>query len=121
MVEKKEKKEKKIEQEWDIRKIFLAFVIVAAVLFVGIWLKRGYFARINSKSVVKDASTEVPNLQKVVQSKIDNIKGEAAKINVEEVATSSPQVQKVINDLKSIQSYPNDQVKTMCEKICNGL
>lgn len=121
MIERKEKKEKKVEQEWDVKKIFFTFAIIVVILFVGIWLKRGYFAQINSKSVVKDASIEVPNLQKVVQSKIDNIKGEAAKINVEEVATSSPQVQKVINDLKSIQSYPNDQAKTMCEKICNGL
>ncbi|MCL4354687.1 hypothetical protein M1349_04460 [Patescibacteria group bacterium] len=116
-----EKKEKKSETEWDIRKIVLVLALIIFVLVAGVWLKRGYFAQINSQRVVKDASTEVPNLQKVVQSKIEDIKGEAAKINVEEVATSSPQMQKVINDLKSIQNYPSSQARSMCEKICNGL
>ncbi len=116
-----DKKEKKIETEWDIRKIAFALIIIILVLAIGIWLERGYFAEINSQKMVKDASMEVPNLQKVVQSRIESIKGEAAKINVEEVATSSPQMQKVINDLKSIQNYPSSQAKSMCEQICSGL
>lgn len=116
-----DKKEKKIETEWDVRKIFFASIIIILVLVVGVWLERGYFAQINSQRVVKDASIEVPNLQKAVQSKIEGIKVEAAKINVEEVATSSPQMQKVINDLKSIQNYPSSQAKSMCEQICSGL
>lgn len=120
MAEKKDKKEKKVDQEWDFKKIFLAFIAIIAVLLVGVWLKRGYFAEINSAKPAT-VSTKVPDVQKAVQEKIEGIKYDAAKINVEEVATSSPQVQKVINDIKSIQDYPSSQAKSMCQKICEGL
>jgi hypothetical protein len=35
-----------------------------------------------------------------------------------EVASSSPQVQKILNDIKALQQYPANQIKDLCRKIC---
>jgi conjugal transfer/entry exclusion protein len=74
---------------------------------------------------VKGASTSVPNpvsdIKSNIQNQIDSLKNEAQNINVVDMATSSPQVQKVINDLKAVQDYPKNQLRQTCEKICSGL
>ena len=79
----------------------------------------------SSTTAVKGASTQslpaLPDVKQSIQNQIDNLKNEAQNINVVDIATSSPQVQKVINDLKAIQNYPQNQLKTTCEKICSGL
>jgi hypothetical protein len=78
-----------------------------------------------SATGVKGANTEsispLPDIKQGIQNQIDSLKSEAQNINVVDIATSSPQVQKVINDLKAIQDYPKNQLKTTCEKICSGL
>jgi hypothetical protein len=42
-----------------------------------------------------------------------------------EIASSSPQMQKILNDIKSLEQYPANQAKEFCrqiyEKICGGL
>ena len=112
---------------WDKKKIFLA-VFLIILLFVG-----GYFFKTRilgihfssqSKSV-KAASTEInigaslgQNIQQAVKEKIDGLKQEVSNLNLVEVASSSPQVQKIINDIKSLQQYPNDQIKEVCKKVC---
>ncbi len=65
-----------------------------------------------------------PNIQATIQAdaqqKLNEIKQQITSLNVGDIASSSPQVQKVINDLKSLQQYPKDQAKQMCENICKS-
>ncbi len=61
------------------------------------------------------------NLSSDVQKNIDSIKQEVSSLRIEEVASSSPQIQKVLNDIKELEKYPRDQAKEMCQKLCNGL
>ncbi len=60
------------------------------------------------------------NIQADAQQKLNEIKQQITNLNVADIASSSPQVQKVINDLKSLQEYPKDQAKQMCENICKS-
>jgi len=117
----------KEEEQWDKKKILL--FLIAAVVLIGI----GFEAKtlilgenLNPSPPVvapdvKGAATQiVPNIKNSVQDQLNNLKAEAQNVNLVEIASSSPQVQKVINDLKALQNYPRDQVKTTCEQICNN-
>lgn len=118
--------------QWDKGKIFLFFITLIILAIIGFELRSiilGDKANIASESQknlsdVKGANTEnvsMPNIKQDVQGQINNLKNEAANINLVDVATSSPQVQKVINDLKALKNYPSNKLKDTCVKICNGL
>jgi gas vesicle protein len=117
--------------QWDKKKIILFVAAVILLVGVGAVIKGMMFAgqeAANPQSVttgVKGASTEIANpvsdIGRNIQNQVDSLKTEAQNINIVDVATSSPQVQKVINDLKAIQDYPKNQLRQTCEKICSGL
>ena len=68
-------------------------------------------AKIDIQKAVKDT----------VKEKIEELRKEALKIDVAEIASSSPQIQKLIKDLSSIKDYPANQAKEICEKVCGRL
>ena len=119
--------------EWDKKKI-IVFVIFLLILLVGLYKLKAVVLDQNSQPVsknqtsfkkdVKSASIDnsgAQSIKKSVQDEVSKLKSEAQNINVVDIATSSPQVQKVINDLKALQEFPNNQLKQTCEKICSGL
>lgn len=121
-----------IYEAWDAKKIF-TFIIVALILGLSI---KTFVLEKNSKNLpnksvsVQGASTQIiqtptPNsseeLKRNVESKLNDLKKEVNNINLIEVATSSPAVQKVITDLKNLQNLPQTQAKEACLKICSGL
>ena len=126
----KEVKAPKVEETWDKKKIAIALIILLGVIVGAIYISGAY--KIKSKNVespitkikksVEGAQTDIntEGIKKAVQQKIDEIKTEAGNIDFVEIASSSPQVQKIINDIKSLESYPADQAKSMCEKICDS-
>lgn len=61
----------------------------------------------------------LPNID--VSEKLEALKKEAGKIDVDQIASSSPQIQKVLNDLKALEKVPQNQAKNMCLNICNTL
>jgi conjugal transfer/entry exclusion protein len=124
------KEAKKEAIEWDKKKIILFTVGAIVLLGIGLVLKEMMFAGAQKNSLstttnVKGANTEIvnplPDIKQGIQNQIDSLKNEAQNINMVDVATSSPQVQKVINDLKALQDYPKNQLKQTCENICNKL
>lgn len=119
------------EQEvWDIKKIF---VFLMVLLLLGGGLVYGFMnQRILSQGEVRgtqaqkqeEPKIEPPsfnNLQNTFEEKLTDIREEAENIDVAEVASSSPQIQKVINDIKNLQNYPRNQAKEACFNICEGL
>ncbi len=122
---------KKIEEEivWDKKKIFITFVLVVLIVFVGLKFRSYLLDQNYSKAPqktnqqVKGVDTkELSNsIREGIQSNINNLKTQAQNLDVAEIATSSPQVQKIINDLKSLQDLPKSQLKSTCERICSGL
>ena len=125
-------KELKEEYVWDKKKIILFLVFLVVLVAIGYELKKSFFnnssnnAPLNlAKNNVKGASTQnftpVEGIKQGIQNEINSLRSEAQNINIVDIASSSPQVQKVINDLKALQNYPSNQLKDTCQKICNGL
>lgn len=124
------------KNQWDRKKILLFLLACLFLVGLGYALKTILLGQstkaqnppsyqTGQEQAVKGASSQSfsssPNIKKSVQDQINNLKKEALDINVVDIATSSPQVQKVINDLKSLQDYPKNQLKNACEKICSGI
>ena len=128
-----------IEESWNKKRIFLALTILV-ILIAGLASFKISVLDKNQDLVlepvsrkaksVEGVSTNVnslsrdstgSNLKTNITDQLNAIKQEASGINLAEVATSSPQIQKVIDDIKSIQNLPKDKAKGFCEQICNGL
>src|SRR5262249_39761753 len=59
--------------------------------------------------------------QQDVQSQIQTIQEQVTHLNVAEVASSSPEVQKIIKQLQQIPAGSVNQVKQTCMRLCNNL
>ena len=130
---------KPIEEPWNKKRIiiglFFLFTVVAGLTaFKVLVLDKNQNSpqSLVNKTVtaVEGASTNantssndntIPGLKTNIQDQLNTIKQEASNINLTDIATSSPQVQKVIDDIKSIQNLPRSQAKSFCEQVCSGL
>jgi hypothetical protein len=114
----------KIESPWDKKKIIFFSILTIVLLILGFAVKDSILGKsyIQNPKIqnVKSVGTQI-NLRKDVQDQINTLKEEAGNINLVDVATSSPQVQKVINDLKALKDYPNNQLKQTCMNVCSKL
>jgi len=124
-------KEAKVEEVWDKKKIAITIVAIV-LLLIGLVVFTGM---LNTKDTTKketglsikqsvkgmEAEKEIQNIKEVLGEKIEEITKEASSINIAEIASSSPQVQKVINDIKELEKYPSDQAKGICQEICDSL
>ncbi|MDO8639547.1 MAG: hypothetical protein Q7R53_01345 [bacterium] len=134
------------QESWDKKKIIFAITIILFILAGGFILKnlllgKGESLNLNPKNFslesVKGLSTKkeepvkenkensislpsASSLQTNLQQKIDSIKQEVNSLKIEDVASSSPQIQKIVDDIKSLESYPKNQAKEMCQKVCNS-
>lgn len=136
-----------VKEAWDIKKIIIA-VAATATVAVGGYAGKQYFFDDKKAVVVNDelpkqqgtvegARTDQEGSQKndskksgaaigsdiqnVVQEKVVTIREQVSQLNPAEIATSSPQIQRILNDIHSIEYYPKNQAKEMCENICRGL
>lgn len=75
----------------------------------------------NVTSTQNSPQVTAPDLNSTLQNQVNTIQQEISNLNLAEIASSSPQVQKVINDMKTLQNLPRDQAKSACQQICNGL
>jgi peptidoglycan hydrolase CwlO-like protein len=125
-------KELKEEEQWDKKKIILFVILFFVLVAIGYELKRNFLDKNSNsspvglaKNDVKGASTQafspVQSIKQNIQSQINSLRNEAQSINFVDIASSSSQVQKVINDLKALQNYPSNKLKDVCEKVCSGL
>lgn len=119
------------QKVWDKKKIAIFLLIL---LLVGGVLSYGFENQkllpqkevrgtqtIEQKEEPKVEPPSLTNLQNTFEERFNDVRKEAEKIDVAEVASSSPQVQKVINDIKSLQNYPQSRAKEACFNICEGL
>lgn len=122
------------QEQWNKKRVALVGLI-AVLLIAGAFGVKNYVLGSNDSSTnftsdVKGAKVStgptitLPSVQSIGQGtvgSINNIKDEINKINVQELATSSPQVQKILNDIRALPSVPGQQAKEMCLKVCSGL
>ncbi|MBI4089664.1 MAG: hypothetical protein HY424_03060 [Candidatus Levybacteria bacterium] len=118
---------------WNKKKI-IAFVFLVILLAIGIYFFKTKVLGNKSfspsdilksvkgtKSVKEENKTQEnlnTNIQKAVREKIESLKQEVSSLNIAEIASSSPQVQKILNDIKSLEQIPQTQVKEICKKVC---
>lgn len=116
--------EVKFEESWNKKRVGIAFIVLLLLAGGAVYLLRNSLF-INAKSGraqnQKVLSASDYNLEDVVQRQVQAIKQQAININVEEIASSSPQIQNLINDLKALQNLPKDKVREACYNICKGL
>lgn len=131
-----------LEREfWDKKKIVFGIIILAVFLTIAGFGAKAFFlnkkeAGSSSKTETSKSSTAVEGASESVDDnsqgqnsqfsfpkasdvteKIESIKQEITNLNIQEFASSSPQVQKILNDIKNLQSQPQNQAKeTICEQ-----
>ncbi|MDO8582957.1 MAG: hypothetical protein Q7R51_00315 [bacterium] len=115
---------------WNKKRIF-AGVVLIVFLAAGIYFVKTKILGENSNLVENNKSVKgvvakeeekiIPdfNLQEAVKNKINSIKQEVSGLNIVEIASSSPQVQKVLNDIKALEQYPTNQAREICKQICS--
>lgn len=122
----------KREESWNKTRIFAVLFLVLLLAIGGYFFKtRVLDTKLSSSQPsrsVKGTSVEennkekkglnALNVQKALQEKLEDLKQEVASLNILEVASSSSQIQKIINDIKSLEQYPTNQAKEICRQIC---
>ena len=112
------------KETWNKKRVFFGIFLLALLIIGGGYLFRDKIFISSSRQLksVEGASTSTvdtaANVQETVKEKIDNLKQEVSGLNLMEVASSSSQVQKILNDIKALQQYPANQIKDLCRKIC---
>ena len=116
--------EVKFEESWNKKRTGLALIVFLLLAGSAVYLLRNSLL-LNAKSEraqnQKVLSASDQNLEGIIQRQVQAIKQQAANINIEEIASSSPQIQNLINDLKALQNLPKDKAKEACYNICSGL
>lgn len=122
------------EEVLDKKKIALGLVVAGVLLFSAYKIKTLVLdvkqdlkkEKVSIKEVegasTKDVKFSLPTKDEIresVSEKVVSIKQEIERLRLEEVASSSPQVQKIIKDIQSIEEYPRNQAKEMCQQICS--
>jgi len=129
---KTRKKEEVSTEEWDKKRVIItAFFVVVAILGVR-EIKTTFFSNNDevlgqnvsvTPTPIKKPSVEIPrvNVANQVGSKINEIKKNIEGLNAQEVASSSPQIQKVLRDMEGLKDLPSNEAKSMCVKLCSEI
>lgn len=128
-----------VEEGWDKKKIIIFFVVLVFLAGVAVGVKVLFFKDVNLvkllplKTTVKENKSEqkkvlgeqetfsTQKINNALEEKLESVKEQVSNLNISNVASSSPQIKKVIEDLQSLQSLPKNQAKDACRKICDGI
>ena len=116
------KNEVEFKESWNKKRIITALIILALLVAGAIFLTKSGFTpnNPNQKEVSTVLSASNENLEDAIQKQIESLKEQAANIDVEEIASSSPQIQNLVNDLKALQDLPRNQAREACMNICKS-
>lgn len=114
------KKDEEIEESWN-RKRVVGAIIILAVIIGGLFYMLNNNFHFYKPQATKVLSAKDVKLEDVVQNQITALKKQAASIDVDKIASSSPEVRKLIDDLKALGNLPKNQAKEACFRICDGL
>jgi len=115
------------EESWNKKRIIIGIFLLTLIIVGGYFFKTKIFVDSSgqAKSVKGISAEEIStqpepkvNIQEAVKEKLDSLKQEVSGLDMLEIASSSPQVQKILNDIKSLEQYPTNQIKEICRKIC---
>lgn len=116
------------DRGFDIRKILIGLVVLGMIWF-GYQNKDMILGTHQSvtKTVAGDKTEKQIPKQKIalpkidLQQKLDDLKQQVTTLDIADITSSSPQIQKVIHDMESLQNVPRSQAKQACMNICSSL
>lgn len=122
------------ESEWDKKRIILGVFALVIVLGGALYGAKvlGLTETPDSQSTKSVAAAETQATQTVshvstgdikqtIDTQIASLQQQVQQLSPQDLASSSPQVQKIMQDIKALQAYPHDQAKQYCLSLCNGL
>lgn len=127
------------EFEWDKKKILLTLGVVLFLLVGGFGAKQLFLGTqtslpnaIGAKQDVKGASTVNSDAATTsqgislpssgdMQQQLSNIEQQISHLSMKDIASSSPQVQQVIQQIQTIQNVPANEEKSMCQQVCGSV
>ncbi len=139
-----------VEETWNIKKIIIGIAAIGTVVGGGLAAKNYFYDQSNPKQdtgqiikqdtqgVLGESDTQekesnyskerqqvslpsVQNVKETVEQRIETIRQQIVNLSPSDVASSSPQVQRIIQDLRNLQQYPTNQAREMCENLCKSL
>lgn len=115
---------------WDKKKIVLACLFLLGAILLLITIKTVFFDTDEGSKMVKGIKTEkprnafedieAPDINGGLEDRVELIKDDLENVDVEEIASSSPQIQKILNDIKSIKDLPSSTARQTCENLCKN-
>jgi hypothetical protein len=136
--------EEVVKETWNIKKIIAALVLLSGISAGGFFaVNKYYFQEKKAPEVLEEKNKSVKgtniieneqneeksddpdekdiDLEENIKEKISDLKEQVEKLDLVEIASSSPQVQKVINDIKSLEQYPVTKARDVCNALCENI
>lgn len=113
-----------VEEVWSKKRVGIALLVIGFILLFVIVGVRYFLPDDGVDSVLSaqtkmDTSVKIPT-QDDVKSVIQNAQESLQKITEENVTSSQAAIQKVIQDLQSIQSGSQSSNNLFCQVVCGG-
>lgn len=120
----KQQKEEEIDIEvWNFKRI-IGTLFFITVLIVGGYI---FFIKDNpNMSMVMGLTTQREKPKPIsikgvnLTEKLQDLKSQVNNLDVKDLAESTPQYQKLIKDLQSLQELPKNQMKETCLNVCKS-
>ncbi len=120
------RKKELVKKKSELGGVFGLISLIVIVLFL-LFINRsgGIVAGVSTKreaQVKIDPGVKITKeMQDSAQERLEKIKEQVSQLSAADLLTSSPQIDKVMQDLESLKQYPKNQVKDACRNICEGL
>lgn len=121
-------------ESWSKKRIIIFFISIIILIAFAYKIKTSFLdkninsflgkvkgANTKNERVSQDKTDNSSVLRGDLQEKLDSVKKQVTNLNVSDIASSSPQVKKVIEDLQFLQQLPRNQAKEACYNICKSL
>lgn len=127
---RKIKKEIKHEDdfEWDKKRVAIALIVLVVGFFLLYEIKNNFFDdKVLGDEDIRKSEIEKPKIKPPVdlsnelETTFDEVRKSVLNLSPEEVATTSPQIQKVLRDIEGIKNLPQNEAKEACHKICSEI
>lgn len=126
------KEDEQITLGWNFRRIIFAVLSFVIIIGTGLFFLDKEFKNFSAdKKTVeskvlglteenKSGKEEInlPFEKKDVENVVTQIKENIETITPESIASASPEIQKVLNDIKAIENYKKEPVNVICDIVC---
>lgn len=125
-------------ESWSKKRAIIGLLAIIVLVVLGIIIKESVVATVAGISAKKDntenssknsdeesdgnsASNRSLKLKNDIQERLDSIKKEFSSLSATDIASSSPQFKKVMEDIQNLKDLPKNQAKEACYNICRGI